>query len=213
MMDTKMTAEVLAYCAAHSGQQSAALSKIEEETLARMRGGHMVSGGYQGRLLAFLSKLVQPKYVLDIGTFTGFSAICFAEGLADGGKVISLESDVRLMETIGDNLSRAGVEDRVEVHYGRALDIIPELDMTFDLIFLDAAKKEYLAYYEALFPKWRSGGLLLADNVLWKNKVLDEEMDDRTQALHDFNAHVEADERVSNFLFPIRDGIMAVLKH
>jgi predicted O-methyltransferase YrrM len=172
----------------------------------------MLSGFFQGRVLSMLSKMIQPKVVLEIGTYLGYSALCFAEGLADGGKVITLDINEETNKVARSFVERSKYADKIEFHLGQAVDVIPTLPETFDLVFIDADKTNYSNYYNLVFDKLRPGGFILADNVLWSGKVLLDEKDESTQALHDFNKMVKADSRVSNVLLPIRDGLMVVRK-
>jgi len=173
----------------------------------------MQSGAYQGTLLRFISLMMQPRRVLEIGTFTGYASLCLAAGLTEDGVLHTIEANDELAWIIRKYVAKAGLEQKVQLHLGDAAAIIPDLTETFDLVFLDAGKLDYLKHYEMVLPKMRSGGFLLADNVLWDGKVAGGDMKDETaRVLRDFNAHVHADARVENMLLPVRDGVMLVRK-
>jgi predicted O-methyltransferase YrrM len=172
----------------------------------------MLSGFFQGRVLSMFSHMIRPKVVLEIGTYLGYSALCFAEGQADGGKVITLDIQEDTNKVARSFVERTKYKNSIEFHLGNAVDVIPTLPETFDLVFIDADKPNYSNYYNLVFDRVRPGGFIIADNVLWSGKVLEDEKDESTQALHDFNKMVMADDRVSNVLLPIRDGLMVVRK-
>ncbi|MEO6656532.1 MAG: O-methyltransferase, partial [Pyrinomonadaceae bacterium] len=172
----------------------------------------MLSGFFQGRALSMLSHMICPKVVLEIGTYLGYSALCFAEGLAPNGKVITLDIQADTNAVARSFVEKTDHKYAIEFHLGIAADVIPTLPDTFDLVFIDADKPNYSNYYNLVFGRVRPGGFIIADNVLWSGKVIEEEKDENTQALHDFNKMVLADERVSNVLLPIRDGLMVVRK-
>ena len=172
----------------------------------------MLSGFFQGRVLSMLSKMLRPKVVLEIGTYLGYSALCFAEGLADGGKVITLDVNEDTNKVARSFIEKSQYAGRIEFHLGNAVEIIPKLSETFDLVFIDADKPNYTNYYNLVFDKVRPDGFIIADNVLWSGQVLLEEKDDNTLALHEFNKMIKTDARVSNVLLPIRDGLMVARK-
>jgi len=172
----------------------------------------MLSGFFQGRVLSMFSKMIRPRIVLEIGTYLGYSALCFAEGLADSGKVITLDVNEETNKVARSFVERTEYADKIEFHLGNAVEIIPQLPETFDLVFIDADKPNYSNYYKLVFDRVRFGGFIIADNVLWGGQVLLGEKDDNTHALHDFNKMVKADTQVSNVLLPIRDGLMVVRK-
>lgn len=172
----------------------------------------MLSGFFQGRVLSMLSHMIKPKVVLEIGTYLGYSALCLAEGLADGGKVITLDIQEDSNRVAREFVAKTEFNDRIEFLLGPATDLIPNLNETFDLVFIDADKPNYSNYYNLVFDKVRPGGFIIADNVLWSGKVIEAEKDENTQALHDFNKRVLADDRVANVLLSIRDGLMVVRK-
>jgi len=204
--------ELTDYAEEFTSGESDVLRELREHCYKHYEDSSMLSGFFQGRVLAMFSKMIRPKVVLEIGTYLGYSALCFAEGLVDGGKVITLD-----VEETTNKVARSFVEltdytDAIEFHLGNAVDIIPTLPETFDLVFIDADKPNYSNYYNLVFDKVRPGGFIIADNVLWSGKVLESDKDENAQALHDFNQMILADERVSNVLVPIRDGLMVVCK-
>ncbi len=207
-----MNDEVIKYAEDFTSGESDVLQELRAHCYAHYEDSSMLSGFFQGRVLSMLSHMVRPKIVLEIGTYLGYSALCFAEGLAENGKVITLDIQPDTNRVAREFVAKTEFADRVEFHLGVAADIIPTLPETFDLVFIDADKPNYSNYYNLVFDRVRPGGYLIADNVLWSGKVIDSEKDENTQALHDFNKMVIADERVSNVLLPIRDGLMVVRK-
>ncbi|MBY5958301.1 class I SAM-dependent methyltransferase [Membranicola marinus] len=206
------TKEVITYCENHTNRSNDVLDRIEASTREHSNQINMLSGAYQGSLLRMLSRLVEPRRVLEVGTFTGYSAVCLAEGMTEDGKVISLEKDHNLKDLIEKHLSWTSLGKKIEVRYGDAKELLPQLEDVFDLVFIDAAKREYGLYYEESIKRLRSGGLMIIDNVLWRGKVVDAEPDKKTQSIQKFNEMVAADDRVEPFLMPIRDGVYLVQK-
>jgi predicted O-methyltransferase YrrM len=202
------------YAERHTSAESDLLSELLEKTYAEREDKSMLSGFYQGRLLAMMSKMLRPRRILEIGTYMGYSALCLTEGLSEDGKLITLDVDEETGEIAKEFWARTPFYSRIESYLGNALDIIPLLNETFDLVFIDADKPNYLNYFELVFPKLRVGGIVLADNVLWSGKVLDPEThtDENTRALDEFNKKIHGDERVSNILFAVRDGLMVIRK-
>jgi caffeoyl-CoA O-methyltransferase len=203
------------YVHRHSEAESELLNELKRETYLKVLQPRMLSGHVQGRILSMYSKLIRPERILEIGTYTGYSAICLAEGLTDGGTLDTIEKNNELLPIINRYVERAGLSDKIKLHIGNALPIIESMDATFDLVFIDADKTNYLNYYEAVLPKMKSGGCIIADNVLWSGKVLDEKElknDPDTRVLDEFNKAVTADKRVDNVLLPVRDGLMVVIK-
>ncbi len=174
----------------------------------------MLSGPYQGMLLQFISHMLRPRRILEIGAFTGYASICLAQGLTDDGHLHTIEVDDELTPIFHEFVTKAGLSEKITLHHGDAAHIVPALNTdAFDLIFLDAGKLDYLAHYEMVLPKLRPGGFLLADNVLWDGKVPDPASTDATAvALRAFNDHVHNDPRVENLILPLRDGLMMVRK-
>lgn len=205
--------QLLHYCEQHSEQEPEALKKLNRFTHARVLQPRMLSGHLQGRFLSMISALVRPKTVLEIGTYTGYSALCFAEGLAEDGKVITIDVNPELEDIIREHIALAGMESKVQFIVGDAYQIIRTLDITIDLVFIDADKQNYGRYYDLVIDKVRPGGIILADNVLWSGKVLDPNATDKdTLAIKAFNQKVSTDTRVKAMLLPLRDGIMMLQK-
>lgn len=201
------------YCQEHSSAEPEILAQINRDTHAHMLKPRMLSGHYQGRLLSLLSKILQPKNILEIGTFTGYSALCLAEGLTEGGKLYTIEAEEEFEDRIRKNIEAAGKTDQIELIIGQALDVIPQLPITFDMVFIDADKLNYIKYYQEVIDKVRIGGVILTDNVLWSGKVIDESKKDATtELLREFNAYVSRDPRTEKVLLPVRDGLFLTLK-
>jgi predicted O-methyltransferase YrrM len=175
----------------------------------------MLSGHFQGRFLSMISQMIKPKYVLEIGTYTGYSAICLAEGLQADGKLITIDVNAELEELVNNHISQANLNNKIKHIIGDASEIINTLDFQFDLVFIDADKPNYPKYYELMINKIQSGSFILIDNVLWSGKVLhqkDLDKDKDTQILHSLNEAIQKDDRVENILLPVRDGLMLVRK-
>ncbi|MEP7128307.1 MAG: O-methyltransferase [Chitinophagales bacterium] len=200
------------YAEAHTKPEHDVLQQLNRETHARVLMPQMLSGQLQGQFIRMISLLVQPKCILEIGTFTGYSAICLCEGLQEGGRLITIDVNEELKEMTERYFTLAGIREKVDFRNGDAANIIPTLDVTFDLVFIDADKLNYSLYYNLVIDKVRSGGIILADNVLWSGKVVEDFQDAETQALKDFNQRVQNDERVDNVLVTMRDGLMMIRK-
>lgn len=201
------------YAEGFTSGESQLLQELREHCYAHYEDSSMLSGFVQGRILSMFSKMIRPKVVLEIGTYLGYSALCFAEGLSEDGKVITLDIQEDTNKVARSFVERTIYRDRIDFHLGFATDIIPTLPDSFDLVFIDADKPNYSNYYDLVFDKVRPGGFIIADNVLWSGRVLDEEKDENTKALHEFNQKVLTDDRVSNVLLPVRDGLMVVCKN
>ena len=204
--------EIERYCEAHSSLPTEALLEIEQATRRSLQGASMESGALQGRLLAMISHMIRPSLIIEIGTFTGYSALCLAEGLAPGGKLITIEKELKLEPVIRENLSRSAFGRAVELHMGDAHELLPRITDIPDLMFIDADKRGYDDYYSVALEKVKPGGFLLFDNVLWKGHVLDPAPDARTRAIMEFNDRVAADVRVEKVMLPVRDGLLLVKK-
>lgn len=202
------------YAEEFTSPESEVLQGLARECYANYSNHSMLSGFFQGRVLSMISKMIRPKVVLEIGTYLGYSALCFAEGLAEGGKVITLDVNEETHKVARAFVAKSAYADRIEFHIGPAAEIIPTLAEPLDLVFIDADKPNYTNYYKLVFKKVRRGGFIIADNVLWSGKVLlkNENQDEPTRALRGFNQMVKADSRVTNVLLPIRDGLMIVRK-
>jgi len=203
----------LDYCQTHTSPPSRVLLELERATYLRTLSPQMLSGPYQGTLLRFISQMIRPQRILEIGTFTGYATICLAEGLAHDGRLHTVEANDELGSLILQYLQKANLAEKVQLHLGDAAEIVPTLEETFDLVFLDAGKLDYARHYELALGKMRPGGFLLVDNVLWDGKVaLGTTPDATAQVLRTFNDLVHNDARVENILLPVRDGIMLVRK-
>lgn len=201
------------YCIGHSEEESPLLKRINRETHLEELKPRMLSGHFQGRVLAMLSGMIRPQKVLEIGTYTGYSAICMAEGLAEGGKIITIDKNEELEKKVRGYLREAEIQDRVEYLIGDAVEIIPTLSGPFDLVFIDADKERYQYYYDKIIDKVKKGGYIIADNVLWSGKVIDSDKKDRaTTAIRDFNSAIKSDQRVQQVMLPIRDGLFVIKK-
>lgn len=199
-----------AYCEAHSGEEPGYLKELAAETREKVQMPAMLSGHLQGRFLAMLSKLVRPRKAVEIGTYTGYSALCLAEGLAPGGELHTIDIDPYLPEMVHRYIEKAGMLDRITMHHRPALEVIPDLPAPFDLVFIDADKQNYPAYLEAVLPRMTKGGIIIADNVLWSGKVLQpaEALDEQTAALVRYSAMVRDDARLDRVMVPLRDGLL-----
>ena len=211
-----MNEDLIKYAENYTRRENETLRQIAERCYESRSDSSMLSGFYQGRVLSLLTKMIAPKTVLEIGTYLGYSALCFAEGLTAGGKVITLDVNAEMHAAAKSFVETSEYADRIEFRLGNATEIIPQMNETFDLVFIDADKENYSNYYHLVFDKLRVGGYIIADNVLWSGKVLQAESgvesDPNTSALHEFNQMVLSDARVTNVLLPIRDGLMIVRK-
>jgi len=200
------------YCEDHSTKESETLYQIERHTHLNTVKRLDVSDALQGRVISLLSHIVSPALIVEIGTFTSYATGCLAEGIKQGGKIISIERNPLFQTVIRQNLSDMGLEDIVDMRFGDALDILPTIEPAIDLLYIDGAKYEYDAYYDLTIEKVRPGGLIIADNVLWKGRVLEREMDKMTIAMDRFNKKIVADPRVSVTILPYRDGLSLIRK-
>lgn len=202
------------YILTHSEMESDYLAKVNRSTQLRMINPRMCSGHLQGRVLSMLCHMIQPKRILEIGTFTGYSALCMAEALSADGLLHTIEIDDELEDFILQNIHGSEHAAKIKLHIGDALDLIGKLNETFDLVFIDADKREYRAYYEAVLPKLRQGGFILADNTLWDGKVLKtvDANDRQTIEIMKFNDFIVSDARVEKVMLPLRDGLTIVRK-
>lgn len=190
------------------------LEALNRDTQAHILMPRMLSGHLQGRFLSMISRLVQPRLIMEIGTYTGYSALCLAEGLADGGMLHTIDINEELETMATSYFKKAGKEKQITMHIGNALEIVSTLKGEFDLVFIDADKENYVNYFNLVIDKVRKGGIIIADNVLWSGHVLKrkEEMDEETRALVNYAQTVNADKRVMNILLPVRDGLMLSVK-
>jgi len=208
--------ELQRYVEAHTEPESALLSKINRETHVGVLRPRMLSGHLQGRMLSMISNMINPKYVLEIGTYTGYSALCLAEGMKKEGKLVTLEVNEELEERILNYFAESEFHEQLTLKIGNATDIIPSLAHSWDMVFIDADKVNYSHYFDLVIDQVSSGKFIVVDNVLWSGKVLEKnraKLDKDTEAILEFNKKVHEDDRVSNVLFPVRDGIMILRKN
>lgn len=206
--------ELSIYCEQHTSEETDVLAKLNRETHLKVVSPRMLSGHLQGRFLSFIAKLYQPKLIVEIGTYTGYSALCLAEGLTENGKLISIDVNEETSAFAKSFIEKTEYSHKIELVLADAKEYIPTIKESIDLVFIDADKKNYLNYYHLVIDKLSKGGLIIADNVLWSGKITMPEsaMDKETLALHQFNQFVQQDTRVENILLPIRDGLMVVRK-
>ena len=201
---------VEAYAEAHTEPPGDVLERLAEETRAKTTVPQMMVGRIEGRFLAFLVFTLRARRVLEIGTFTGYSSICMASALPPDGRIVTVDVNVETTEIAQRYATEAGVVDRIDYQLGPATEILPALDGPFDLVFIDADKEGYVDYYEAALPKLAENGLMIADNVLWSGRVVDEDADGSTRAIQLFNEHVRADDRVESVMLTVRDGMTLI---
>lgn len=206
--------EIDKYILNHIGPEDEILKELDRDTHLNVLGARMISGHLQGKVLTMLSKMIRPKTILEIGTFTGYSAICLAKGLQKNGQLFTIEIDDELETRAKRYFEKAGIVENVIQLIGPALEIIPTLNETFDLVFIDAHKPEYPDYYKAVFDKVKSGGYIIADNTLWSGKVLEEPAEDDfyTRGIIEFNSIIKNDDRVEQVILPLRDGMTLIRK-
>lgn len=206
--------ELEEYLAQHHDPESELLNRLNRETHLKVLQPRMLSGPLQGRYLAMLSKIIQPKYILEIGTYTGYSALCLAEGLQENGELHSFEINDELESFCQRFFAESPKGHQIHLHIGDALVEVPKVQKAWDLVFIDADKPRYLDYYKLLIEALPNGAVILADNVLWSGKVLEklDPNDESTKALLEFNTFVQEDNRVENLLLPLRDGLMCIRK-
>lgn len=209
-----ITKELSDYCETYTTSESDLLAKLNRETNLKVISPRMLSGHLQGRFLSFISKLQQPKLILEIGTYTGYSALCLAEGLAQDGKLISIDVNEETSAFAKSFIEQTEFATKIELVLADAKEYIPTITDQINLVFIDADKKNYLNYYHLVIDRLNTGGIIIADNVLWSGKITmpESEMDKETLALHQFNQFVQKDDRVANILLPIRDGLMVIRK-
>ncbi len=202
------------YCENHTSPESDLLSFLNRDTHLKVVSPRMLSGHLQGRFLSFISKLQKPQLIVEIGTYTGYSALCLAEGLAESGKLISIDVNEETSLFAQSFIDKSVYKHQIELVLADAKAFIPTITKPIDLVFIDADKKNYLAYYQLIIEKLNTGGIIIADNVLWSGKITmpESEMDRETLALHEFNKAIQKDTRVENMLLPIRDGLMVIRK-
>ena len=204
-----LSESIIEYCENHSEKEPEYLAKLNRETHQKVLQPRMLSGHYQGRLLSLISKLVNPQNILEIGTYTGYSALCLAEGLQTNGKLHTIDINEELFDFQQKYFQESEFKDQIIQHLGDATKIIPQLDLKFDLVFIDADKPNYPNYFEIIIDKMNPGGLILSDNVLWSGKVLEEvkRNDLSTEALLKYNKMLAEDDRIETVILPLRDGL------
>ena len=210
-----LSQELSDYVSAFSSDEPEYLTYVREKTEKEMHQPHMISGAFQGRFLSLISKLVKPKNILEIGTFTGYATLCLAEGLSENGKITTIDRDERVAEFYKPVFKNSNFSDKINAILVDAIEFLKNYTgEKWDLVFLDANKRKYVEYVELLLPQIESGGLILADNVLWKNKVLNniDSKDKITKSLHEFNTFVKEDRRIEAVMLPIRDGLTMIRK-
>tara|TARA_B110000444_G_C18708484_1_gene532561 strand:- start:23 stop:661 length:639 start_codon:yes stop_codon:yes gene_type:complete len=200
--------EVEKYATNHTTKESLLLSELNRETWANVMMPRMLSGHLQGRILSMFSKLVSPRNILEIGTYTGYSALCLAEGLKANGTLHTLDINEEYTNVANNYFTKSSFSNNIQQHIGKALDIIPTINCNFQLAFIDADKENYTNYFDAIIDKIDLGGLIIADNVLWSGKVTKKMKDEETIALDNYNKKIINSERVETVLFPVRDGLM-----
>ena len=210
MIDTKTEQ----YIDNHTTPEDTVMKELNRSTHLKTYYPNMLSGNVQGKFLEMISQMIRPRRILEVGTFTAYSAIAMAKGLAEDGKLITLEVNEEMEGFINEFIEKAGMTDKIELIIGNALEIIPELNETFDLVFIDADKEQYVGYYELAFPKLRKGGFIVADNVLWGGRALedDSKSDKETMGIKTFNRKVKNDPRVEQVILSVRDGLMLIRK-
>lgn len=211
-MSTLIDQKLEQYIEDYTSNESEVLKKLERDTHLTEMKPRMLSGKVQGRFLSIISKMMQADRILEIGTFTGYSAICLAEGLKNDGILITIDINEEVFDMVQNAIESAGLQDKIICKIGEAKEIIPQLDEVFDLVFIDADKINYSLYFDLVIDKVRSGGIILADNVLWSGKVIEDKKDKDTLALLAFNQKIQQDIRVENVILSIRDGITLIYK-
>lgn len=202
------------YCEEHTSHESDVLYHLNRHTHLNVLRPRMLSGHLQGQFLTFLVRMARATSILEIGTYTGYSAIAMAQGMEREGEIITIDCNEEIHRTAIDHINKAGYGNQIEMIIGNALELIPTIRKTFDFVFIDADKENYLNYYKLVIDQVESGGYILADNVLWSGKVVEavKEGDVETEAILSFNQYVQQDERVENILLPLRDGLMLIYK-
>lgn len=202
------------YVCAHTENEPEVLAELNRYTNVNVLKPRMLSGHFQGRVLSLFSHMIKPKDILEIGTYTGYSALCLAEGLEEGGHLVTIDKNEELDDLVNEFIQKAGYEDRIKCLVGDAMELIPELKREFDIVFIDADKSNYINYYHLVFDKVRKGGYIIFDNVLWSGKVIEPiaEKDKDTKTLVELNRLIHEDDRVQEVLFPIRDGLLVARK-
>ncbi len=206
------TGKLVQYCLDHSTAQSEVLYELERETYLKTLAPQMLSGHLQGLFLRMISQMLRPERILELGTFTGYSAICMAEGLQENGILYTIEVNEEMQPLIQKYIEKAGLSGKIKSYIGDAIQIVPGLEESFDLVFIDAGKKDYEKHFDLVIDKVKPGGIILVDNVLWSEKVIAEKLDQGAETVDRFNKKIQNDSRVENVMLPIRDGITLIRK-
>lgn len=211
---TLIQEDIEAYCEAHTTPESDLLYRLNRQTNIETVNPRMMSGQLQGTFLSLVSRMMQPKYILEVGTFTGYSALCLADGLQKDGELHTIDYNIEFEDRIRDYFGQSGRKEQLILHIGDANELLKEIHQPWDLVFIDAEKEDYQNYYDLIFPDVRKGGIILVDNTLWNGKVTHEvaRNDKDTQSILAFNDFIQRDTRVRNLLLPFRDGIMMIEK-
>ena len=206
---------ILNYSISKSEKENKLLNDLYRETYLKVLNPRMISGHYQGRILSLISKIISPKKILEIGTYTGYSAICLCEGMDKDGILHTIDNNKELVEIQNKYFKKANLKDKIVQHSGDAKNIIPSIDEEFDIVFIDADKESYPEYYDLIINKVRTGGIIIADNILWSGKILEkvEKDDQATKSIIEFNNKISEDDRVNNIILPIRDGLNIIRKN
>ena len=206
--------DINSYCEKYTQREDEVLYQLHRETYQKILRPRMLSGHLQGQILTFFSKMIQPKHILEIGTYTGYSAICLARGLKEGGKLHTIDVNEELEDFSNSYFEKAGLKNDIVMHIGKAIDVVPKLDVEWDLVFIDADKENYINYYNMVLPLVKKGGFIISDNVLWSGKVTQpiDAGDKETKTLVELAELINADSRVENVLMPIRDGLLVARK-
>lgn len=201
--------EIDQYVMKHSQQEPKLLKELNRETWQKVLNPRMLSGAFQGRILSMISKLIQPNFILEIGTYTGYSALCLAEGLTKNGMLYTIDKNEELEELQYKYFQKSDYKNQIKQHIGNAVNIIPNIDEKFDLVFIDADKSNYVNYFNLIIDKMNKGGVILSDNVLWSGKVVEQldPKDTDTKVLLEYNKLLNSDDRIETVLLPIRDGL------
>jgi len=211
-MSNIVSKQIEQYIEKHTTPEAEALQELNRETHAKVMMPQMLSGHVQGKFLEFISCMISPEVILEIGTYTGYSGICLAKGLRPGGRIITIDINEELTPMVKRYVAASKLEDRFDIRTGNAVDIIPTLGETFDIVFIDADKVNYCNYFDLVIDKVRTGGWILADNTLWEGKILDSQKDKTTLAIEEFNYKIHRDPRVENVIVSMRDGITIARK-
>ena len=200
------------YIEKNSTEEPVLLKELRRETFLKTTQPHMLSGILQGRILSMISKLISPYLIVEIGTFTGYATLCLAEGLSESGKIITIDSNYETAYIPKKYFQKSKFSKKIDFVLNDALQVIPQIEQNIDVVFLDADKKNYVTYVELLKPKLRSGGIIIADNILWKGKVVENFKDKKTEFIKEFNTYVRLDSSLEVVILPIRDGISIIRK-